>query len=150
MTQDGNQRKSGAGLRGQQQQQGSGGKQGAGQQGMGRQQGSQHGASGQQQAFTTQQERSPQGTAVNQQMGGRQAGGMAGQSQKFAQQIRPHMEVVDNRGQHVGTVDSCEGDRIKLTKSDSSSGQHRYLQLSQVEAVEGGQIRLSGGTQFPS
>ena len=157
MTQDRNQQNRGAGQQQQQggqqqQQQGAGGKQ----QGAGSQQ-----RTGQQQAFSNQGQM-PSGSDVNQQgagmgsqrqsggISGSQQGGMSGQSQQFAQQIRPHMEVVDNRGQHVGTVDSCEGNRIKLTKSDSSSGQHRFLQLNQVESVDGGQVRLSGGAQFLS
>ena len=35
-----------------------------------------------------------------------------------ASQIREHMEVVGSDGEHVGTVDKVEGDRIKLTKDD--------------------------------
>ena len=35
-----------------------------------------------------------------------------------ANAIREHMEVIGADGVHVGTVDSVDGDRIKLTKSD--------------------------------
>ncbi|MEO6717465.1 MAG: DUF2171 domain-containing protein [Novosphingobium sp.] len=56
------------------------------------------------------------------------------------------MEVIGADGAHVGTVDSIEGDRIKLTKSDSGvgahSGHHHYLPLSQVSGVDGNQVRL--------
>ena len=37
-----------------------------------------------------------------------------------------HMEIKGSDGQHIGTVDRVEGNRIKLTKSDQASGgQHR-------------------------
>lgn len=61
---------------------------------------------------------------------------------RFADQIREHMEVIDSRGQHCGTVDHVDGDRIKLTRSDSSGGQHQYLLLSQVAGIEGNKVRL--------
>ena len=63
-----------------------------------------------------------------------------------ASEIRPHMEVVGNDGQHVGTVDAVEGDRIKLTKKDDPDGSgqhHHYVQLSMVESVQGDRVRLS-------
>jgi hypothetical protein len=72
--------------------------------------------------------------------GGQQGGG--GSDGRFTDQIREHMEVVDDRGSHVGTVDHVDGDRIKLARSDSSDGQHHYVQLSQVAGIEGDKIRL--------
>lgn len=58
-------------------------------------------------------------------------------------QIQEHMPVVGSDGEHVGTVDKVEGDRIKLTKSDpASGGEHRYIALDQVEAVEDGEVHL--------
>jgi hypothetical protein len=57
--------------------------------------------------------------------------------------IREHMEVVGSDGQHVGTVDKVEGNRIKLTKSDpAAQGQHHYIPLDSVGSVEGNAIRL--------
>jgi hypothetical protein len=64
------------------------------------------------------------------------------------------MEVIGADGVHVGTVDHVQGDRIKLTKSDSSaqlegqegsqhSGHHHYISLGLVADVEGNQVRLS-------
>lgn len=47
-----------------------------------------------------------------------------------------HLQVKDNSGEHVGTVDGLEGDRIKLTKTDSTDGQHHYVALSQVESMD--------------
>lgn len=66
-------------------------------------------------------------------------------------QIREHMEVIGADGVHVGTVDGIEGDRIKLTKKDSSAGfegethagHHHYLSLGLVADVEGDKVRLS-------
>lgn len=67
-------------------------------------------------------------------------------SNSFASQIREHMEVIGADGAHVGTVDEVEGDKIKLTKSDSGmgahSGHHHYLPLSQVSGVHGNQVRM--------
>jgi len=73
-----------------------------------------------------------------------QQGGATGTS-RFNEQIAQHMEVVDPSGQHLGTVDHIDGDRIKLARKDSPDGQHHYVQLSQVEGIEGGKIRLSSG-----
>ena len=36
-----------------------------------------------------------------------------------ASNIAPHMNVLGSGGVHVGTVDRVEGDRIKLTRTDS-------------------------------
>jgi hypothetical protein len=54
-----------------------------------------------------------------------------------ASEIREHMEVVGSDGQHVGTVDKVEGERIKLTKSDpAAEGEHHYISLDSVASVE--------------
>lgn len=54
-----------------------------------------------------------------------------------ASEIREHMEVLGSDGDHVGTVDKVEGDRIKLTKDDpQAQGQHRYISLDTVDSVE--------------
>ena len=76
---------------------------------------------------------------------GQQAG--ASGTSRFNEHIAQHMEVVDASGQHVGTVDHIDGDRIKLARKDSPDGQHHYVQLSQVEGIEGGRVRLSSSGQ---
>jgi len=49
------------------------------------------------------------------------------QSQRqLLQRVQEHQEVVGSDGQHIGTVDHIRGDRILLTKSDSSSGGHHH------------------------
>ena len=52
--------------------------------------------------------------------------------------IKEHMEVVGSDGGHVGTVDSLEGEsRIKLTKSDpTSGGQHHFISAQWVASVD--------------
>lgn len=61
-----------------------------------------------------------------------------------ASDIREHMEVLGSDGRHVGTVDEIEGSRLKLTKSDpSSGGEHHYLHLDMVEAVRDGAVLLN-------
>lgn len=67
--------------------------------------------------------------------------------------IKEHMEVIGADGVHVGTVDHVEGDRIKLTKRDSSAqiegaegtheGHHHFISLGLVAGVEGDTVRLS-------
>ncbi len=60
-------------------------------------------------------------------------------------QIREHMKVVGADGQHVGIVDGIEGNRIKLTKSDpAAGGQHRYVDLNDVEQIKDDKVCLSG------
>lgn len=61
--------------------------------------------------------------------------------------IREHMEVIGADGTHVGTVDRVEGNRIKLTKTDSGEGSHEghhhYIPGALVAEVEGDRVRLS-------
>jgi hypothetical protein len=35
-----------------------------------------------------------------------------------------------------------DGDRIKLARSSSSTGEHQYVPLNQVAGIEGDQVRL--------
>ena len=58
--------------------------------------------------------------------------------------IKPHMEVIDTQGRHVGTVDHVEGGQIKLTRQDSADGHHHYVQAGEVDRVEGGRLVLRG------
>ena len=68
-------------------------------------------------------------------------------------QIKEHMEVIGADGVHVGTVDHIDGDRIKLTKKDSSAqidgaegsheGHHHYISTGLIADVEGDKVRLS-------
>ena len=60
--------------------------------------------------------------------------------------IKEHMTIIGNDGAHVGTVDRVEGDRIKLTKKDSSAGHqghHHYIEKQLIGAVEGDIVKLS-------
>ena len=66
-----------------------------------------------------------------------------------ATQIKEHMAVIGADGTHVGTVDHVDGDRIKLTKSDSPQGpdgegaKHHYISLGLVAEIEEDTVRLS-------
>jgi hypothetical protein len=54
-----------------------------------------------------------------------------------ASEVREHMEVKGSDGQHVGTVDRVEGNRIKLTRSDpNAGGQHHYMDLAAVQEIK--------------
>lgn len=63
--------------------------------------------------------------------------------------IREHMQVVDAEGAPVGKVDGLEGDRIKLTRTSTSSGMgsheghHHFIPRGLVAEVEGDTVRLS-------
>ena len=61
--------------------------------------------------------------------------------------ISEHMEVIGADGVHVGTVDTVENGRIKLTKNDSGeghhAGHHHYISGSLVAEVEDNVVRLS-------
>lgn len=61
-----------------------------------------------------------------------------------ASQIREHMKVVGSNGQPIGTVDRVEGNRIKLTKDSSSSGEHRFIELSEVSEIKNGEVCVAG------
>ncbi|MFM5932035.1 MAG: DUF2171 domain-containing protein [Novosphingobium sp.] len=74
----------------------------------------------------------------------------AGDNDSFRSQVREHMEVIDANGDHCGTVDSIDGDRIKLTRDDSSDGQHHYVEFGQVAGIEGGRLRLGEMSQAGS
>ena len=56
--------------------------------------------------------------------------------------IKEHMEVVGKNGQHVGTVDEKDGDRVKLTRTDSSDGKHHYIDADMVDRVEDNRVYL--------
>ncbi len=45
-------------------------------------------------------------------------------------------------GVHIGTVDKVENGMIKLTKNDSSDGQHHYIPLEWVGSVEENTVHL--------
>ena len=57
--------------------------------------------------------------------------------------ISAHMEVVDANDQHVGIVQSVEGDRINLVKDDALDPRHPFIEKSQVAAVEDNKVRLA-------
>jgi len=64
--------------------------------------------------------------------------------------IKEHMEVTNANGQHVGTVDEVEDERIKLTRTDSSDNMHHYFSLEAVDRIEDNRIYLKTGTQIPA
>lgn len=64
--------------------------------------------------------------------------------------IKEHMEVTNDYGQHVGTVDDVEDDKIKLTKSDSMDEMHHYLRIEDVDRVEDNRIYLKKDAIIPT
>ena len=63
--------------------------------------------------------------------------------------IKEHMEVANAEGQHVGTVDGVQDDKIKLTKSDSSDSMHHFLSLDDVEKIDDNRIYLKEHARIP-
>ena len=60
-------------------------------------------------------------------------------------QIREHAEVVDESGQHIGTVDKVRGEKVILTKNDPEAhGVHRSFTCSLLDRVEDGKVYLTG------
>ncbi|WP_321889073.1 DUF2171 domain-containing protein [Paraburkholderia bannensis] len=60
--------------------------------------------------------------------------------------VRESMEVVGADGVFIGTVDSVEGNRIKLVRGDGfgkHKKHHHYIDMSLVAGVEGEKVRLS-------
>jgi hypothetical protein len=50
-------------------------------------------------------------------------------------QVLEHMEIIGSDGEHVGTVDKVEGDRIRLTRQDDpdrSGRHHHFLPVSSL------------------
>jgi len=58
-------------------------------------------------------------------------------------EICAHMEIVDANDQHVGTVESVEGDRIKMFEEDALDPKELFLNSSQVATVDENKVRLS-------
>ena len=58
-------------------------------------------------------------------------------------QIEEHASVIDAAGNHVGTVDHIDGNRIKLTRKDSPDGHHHYIDGQMVASIENGTVQLS-------
>ena len=58
-------------------------------------------------------------------------------------QIKEHANVIGADGVHVGTVDHVQGDRIKLTRQDSTDQHHHYISAGLVAEIEGDTVRLS-------
>ena len=54
-----------------------------------------------------------------------------------------HLQVKDKDGEHVGTVDHLDGDQLKLTRDDSTDGQHHYVPLAQVESMDNVAVYLN-------
>lgn len=63
--------------------------------------------------------------------------------------MKEHMEITDFGGQHVGIVDEVKDDTIKLTKSDSDSGKHRFIPLDQVDRIDDNRVYLKQGARIP-
>ncbi len=51
--------------------------------------------------------------------------------------IQPHMDVLASCGKRIGAVDHLDGNSIKLTKNDSTSGgQHHWIPTDWVSKVD--------------
>lgn len=57
--------------------------------------------------------------------------------------IKERMEVYASCGKKVGVVDHVEGSAIKLTRSDSSDGQHHFVPTAWVGRVHENHVHLT-------
>jgi len=58
--------------------------------------------------------------------------------------IRHGMEVVGADGQHLGTVDHVDHNRIKLRRNDpGAGGQHHWVPQGMIAEVDGNTVRLT-------
>ena len=58
--------------------------------------------------------------------------------------ITEHMEIIGSDGEHVGTVDAMDGQRMKLTKTDpAAGGEHHYIHIDSVQSVTDGKVVLN-------
>jgi hypothetical protein len=57
-------------------------------------------------------------------------------SKPAADAIKERMDVIASCGTKVGVVDHVEGEAIKLTKKDSSDGQHHFIPKDWVDRVD--------------
>ncbi|MAF28405.1 MAG: hypothetical protein CL820_14725 [Croceicoccus sp.] len=64
--------------------------------------------------------------------------------------IKEHMEVANSAGQHVGTVDEVENDRIKLTKSDAGDNMHHFIALDDVDKIDDNRVYLKDTARIPA
>ena len=66
-----------------------------------------------------------------------------GEQRQAIQQVREHMEVVGSDGEHVGTVDKLNGDRIILTKTDQDAGgMHHSIPSSWIRSVDAQKVTI--------
>ena len=56
--------------------------------------------------------------------------------------IKEHMEITGKGGQHIGTVDEVDGDRIKMSRTDSSDGKHHYIDFDLVDRIDDNRVYL--------
>ena len=64
--------------------------------------------------------------------------------------IKEHMEVANAAGDHVGTVDDVEGDKIKLTKTDAADSAHHFLSMEDVDRIDDNRVYLKEGAAIPA
>ena len=57
--------------------------------------------------------------------------------------IKEHQKILGADGTHVGTVDHLDGERIKMSRSDSVDGQHHYLSTGLIASVDEEGVHLS-------
>ena len=55
---------------------------------------------------------------------------------KSTSDIKEHMDVIGSCGNKLGVVDHVNGDQIKLTRKDSTDGQHHLIPTSWVDHVD--------------
>jgi len=57
--------------------------------------------------------------------------------------ISANMEVVDANDQHIGIVQSVDGERINLVEEDALDPRKPFVNRSEVTAVDGNKVRIA-------
>ena len=56
--------------------------------------------------------------------------------------IHEHMEVVSSDGENIGTIETIDGTRLKLTRTDAPDGMHHHILTELIHRVEGDKVLL--------
>jgi hypothetical protein len=63
--------------------------------------------------------------------------------------VKEHMDVSDAYGQYVGTVESIDGDRMRLTRPDRGGHASEFLALEHVDSIQHNRVYLKQGAPLP-
>ncbi len=63
--------------------------------------------------------------------------------------VRRNMEVADQYGKFVGTVDHIEDDRMELTPSGHLDRVHHFIAFDHIDRIANNRVYLKDGVAIP-